>query len=43
MKFSLHRALIIARREYLTTVRRKAFVFSLLLTPALMFLSTLLG
>jgi ABC-2 type transport system permease protein len=36
MNFSLTRALIIARREYLTTVRRKAFVFSLLLTPALM-------
>lgn len=38
MKFSLERALIIARREYLTTVRRKMFVFSLLLTPALMFI-----
>jgi ABC-2 type transport system permease protein len=43
MTFSLHRALIIARREYLTTVRRKAFVFSLLLTPTLMFLSTMLS
>jgi ABC-2 type transport system permease protein len=43
MKFSLHRAFIIARREYLTTVRRKAFVFSLLLTPALMFVSTMLS
>jgi ABC-2 type transport system permease protein len=42
MKFSLHRALIIARREYLTTVRRKAFVFSLLLTPAIMFVSIML-
>src|SRR5262252_550433 len=26
---------IIARREYLTTVRRKAFVFTLFLTPAI--------
>jgi ABC-2 type transport system permease protein len=43
MKFSFGRALIIARREYLTTVRRKAFVFSLLLTPALMFLSVMLS
>ena len=43
MKFSLDRALIIARREYLTTVRRKAFVFTLLLTPSLMFLSVLLS
>ncbi len=40
MKFSLSRSLIIARREYLTTVRRKAFVFSLLATPALLFVST---
>ena len=42
MKFSLLRALIIARREYVTTVKRKGFVFSLLLTPALMFLSVML-
>lgn len=42
MKFSLSRALIIARREYVTTVRRKAFLFSLLLTPALMALSVTL-
>jgi ABC-2 type transport system permease protein len=42
MKFSLIRALIIARREYVTTVKRKGFVFSLLLTPALMFLSVML-
>lgn len=40
MKFSLSRSLVIARREYLTTVRRKAFVFSLLATPALLFVST---
>jgi ABC-2 type transport system permease protein len=33
MSFSLSRGLIIARREYLSTIRRKAFVFSLLLTP----------
>ncbi len=39
MKFSLSRALIIMRREYLTTVRRKAFVFSLMLTPAIMFVT----
>lgn len=43
MTFSLSRAVTIARREYLTTVRRKAFVFSLLLTPALMFLSVMLS
>lgn len=43
MKFSLERALIIARREYLTTVRRKGFVFSVVLTPLLMFLSVLLS
>lgn len=40
MKFSFSRAMIIARREYLTTVRRKAFVFSLVATPVLMFFST---
>jgi ABC-2 type transport system permease protein len=40
MNFSLTRALIIARREYLTTVRRRAFVFSLLLTPAILFMTT---
>lgn len=43
MKFSFDRAFIIARREYLTTVRRKAFVFTLLLTPSLMFMSVLLS
>jgi ABC-2 type transport system permease protein len=43
MKFSLHRALIIARREYLTTVRRKAFLFSILITPLLLFVSTMLS
>jgi ABC-2 type transport system permease protein len=40
MRFSFARSMIIARREYLTTVRRKAFVFSLLLTPAILFFST---
>lgn len=35
MKFSLHRALVVARREYLTTVRRRAFVFTMLGLPAL--------
>ncbi len=33
MSFSLPRALTIARREYLTTIRRKAFLFTLLITP----------
>lgn len=40
MKFSLNRSLIIARREYVTTVRRKAFLVSVFLTPALIFFST---
>lgn len=40
MKFSLARSLVIARREYVTTVQRKAFVFSLLATPLLLFVST---
>lgn len=35
MKFSFHKVLTIARREYLTTVRRKAFVVTLLMTPAI--------
>jgi ABC-2 type transport system permease protein len=43
MRFSFGRAMIIARREYRTTVRRKAFVFSLLLTPAILFCSTFLS
>jgi ABC-2 type transport system permease protein len=43
MSLSFGKALIIARREYLTTVRRKAFVFSLLLTPAILFLSGFLS
>src|SRR5215831_6135572 len=34
MRFSLARALTIARREYLTTIRRKAFVFTLIFVPA---------
>jgi ABC-2 type transport system permease protein len=33
MRFSWARALTIARREYLTTVRRTAFVLTLVLTP----------
>lgn len=33
MKFSLWRALVIARREYLTTVRRKAFLFTMIGMP----------
>src|SRR5262249_2182552 len=40
---SLRKSMIIARREYLTTVRRKAFVVSLLLTPAILFLSGFLS
>ena len=43
MKFSARRAGIIARREYLTTIRRKAFVFSLVATPALVFASTFIS
>ena len=43
MKLSLAKAMIIARREYLTTVRRKAFVFSLLLTPTILFVSGFLS
>ena len=34
---NLPKVLIIARREYLTTVRCKAFVFTLLITPAIFF------
>lgn len=34
MKLSLSRALTIAKREYRTTVRRKAFVFTLIFFPA---------
>jgi ABC-2 type transport system permease protein len=34
MNVSLRRALTIARREYLTTIRRKAFLFTMLITPA---------
>jgi ABC-2 type transport system permease protein len=37
MSFNMNKVLIIAKREYLTTVRRKAFVFTLLLTPAIFF------
>ncbi len=33
MRFSWARALIVARREYLTTVRRKAFVFTMIAVP----------
>ena len=39
MKFSFSKVFVIARREYLTTVRRPAFVISLLLTPAIFFLA----
>jgi ABC-2 type transport system permease protein len=40
MKFSVNRMLTIARREYVTTVKRKAFLVSVFLTPALIFFST---
>ena len=40
MNFSFSRAMIIARREYITTVKRPQFVFSLLFTPTLLFLIT---
>jgi ABC-2 type transport system permease protein len=43
MSLSLGKVLIIARREYLTTVKRKAFIASLLLTPAILFLSGFLS
>ncbi len=43
MSLSLKKAFIIARREYVTTVRRKTFVFSLLLTPAILFVSGFLS
>ena len=34
MNLALKRALTIARREYLTTIRRKAFLFTVIATPA---------
>src|SRR4051812_29658483 len=34
MKFSFPRALTIAKREYVTTIRRKAFLFTLVFVPA---------
>ena len=37
MTMSMKKVGIIAKREYLTTVRRKAFVVTLLLTPAIFF------
>jgi len=37
MSLSMTKVGIIAKREYLTTVRRKAFVVTLLLTPAIFF------
>ena len=39
MNFSLSKVFTIARREYLTTVRRKAFVVTLLMTPAIFFVA----
>jgi ABC-2 type transport system permease protein len=43
MKFSLNKVFVIARREYLTTVRRPAFVISLVLTPMIFFLAGIVG
>src|SRR5262245_22384557 len=43
MSLSLNKAFIIAKREYVTTVRRKAFIVSLLLTPVILFLSGFLS
>jgi ABC-2 type transport system permease protein len=43
MSLSVRKAMIIARREYLTTVRRKAFIVSILLTPMILFLSGFLS
>lgn len=40
MRLSPTRTLTIARREYLTTVRRKAFLVSVFLTPAFIFFAT---
>jgi ABC-2 type transport system permease protein len=37
MSLAMNKVMIIAKREYLTTVRRKAFVVTLLLTPAIFF------
>lgn len=39
MKFSFPKVMTIARREYLTTVKRPAFIISLLLTPAIFFVA----
>jgi ABC-2 type transport system permease protein len=39
MRFSLAKVGIIARREYLTTVRRKAFVLAIVITPAIFFIA----
>ena len=43
MSLSLQKGFIIARREYLTTVKRKAFIVSILLTPLILFLSGFLS
>src|SRR5262249_28383392 len=39
MSFSFAKIGIIARREYLTTVRRKAFVVAIIVTPAIFFVA----
>lgn len=43
MSLNLNKVGVIARREYLTTVRRKAFVVTLLITPLIFFLSGVVG
>jgi len=43
MSFSLGKVGIIARREYLTTVRRPAFLIAIVLTPAIFLLAGVFG
>jgi len=43
MRLLLSRAMTIARREYVTTVRRKAFVVALLLTPTIFLVAGVLS
>ncbi len=44
MKFSMKRAMTIARREYLTTVKRRAFLFTVIFMPAYFaFITTITG
>ena len=43
MSFSIKKVTTIARREYLNTVRRPAFIITILLTPAIFFVSGILS